>query len=105
MCPPQSTQLAASSKKVFFQRRGTTRSLVVTPSIFQRGQLCDLLRPRAAQAVGDQAQFALKEYNRREQVMVIAEAIFVERDIDLFGQPQWIVAVIFRPEVRVPTWW
>ena len=68
-------------------------------------RLCDLLRPRAAQAVGDQAQFALKEYNRREQVMVIAEAIFVERDIDLFGQPQWIVAVIFRPEVRVPTWW
>jgi hypothetical protein len=91
----------------------TSQLLKVSLNFFARSHsvsttarlLCNLLRARAAQAVGDQAQLALKELDPREHTAIVADAIFVERDIDLFGQPQWIVAVIFRPEVRVPTWW
>jgi hypothetical protein len=67
--------------------------------------LDDLLRARAAQAVGNQAQLALKEFDPREHTAIVAEAVFVERGINLFGQPQWIVAVIFDTGVGVPTCW
>ena len=36
---------------------------------------------------------------------IVAEAVFVERGVNLFGQPKWVVAVIFDTGVRVPTWW
>jgi len=48
------------------------------------------------QAVGNQAQLAPKEFDPREHTAIVAEAVFVERGINLFGQPQWIVAVIFE---------
>jgi hypothetical protein len=67
--------------------------------------LCDLLRAGAAQALSDQAQFALKKVDRLAHAAIVAEAVFVERGIDLLGQPQWIVALIFDAGVRVPTWW
>ena len=69
------------------------------------GLLYGLLRPRAAQAVRNQAQLALKEFDPREHMAIVAEAVFVERGVNLFGQPQWIVAVIFDTGVRVLTWW
>ena len=68
--------------------------------------LYDLLRPRAPQAVGNQAQrLALKEFDPCEHTAIVAEAEFVERGVNLFGQPKWVVAVIFDTGVRVPTWW
>jgi len=33
--------------------------------------LCDLLRAHTAQAFGDQAQLALKEFDRRDQVAIL----------------------------------
>jgi hypothetical protein len=48
------------------------------------------------QAVGNQAQLAPKEFDPREHTAIVAEAVFVERGMNLFGQPQWIVAVIFE---------
>jgi hypothetical protein len=65
--------------------------------------LYGLLRPRAAQAVGNQAQLALKD--PCEYTAIVAEAVFVERGVNLFGQPKWVVAAIFDTSVRVPTWW
>ena len=67
--------------------------------------LYDLLRPRAPQAVGNQAQLALKEFDPCEHTAIVAEAEFVERGVNLFGQPKWVVAVIFDTGVRVLTWW
>jgi hypothetical protein len=66
--------------------------------------LCDLLRAGAAQALSDQAQFALKKVDRLAQAAIVADAVFAERGIDLLGQPQCIVALIFDAGVRVPTW-
>ena len=40
------------------------------------GLLYGLLRPRAAQAVGNQAQLALKEYDPCEHTAIVAEAVF-----------------------------
>jgi hypothetical protein len=67
--------------------------------------LYDLLQPRAPQAVGNQAQLALKEFDPCEHTAIVAEAVFVERGVNLFGQPKWVVADIFDTGVRVPTWW
>ena len=66
------------------------------------------LRPSATprrQAVGNQAQLALKEFDPCEHTAIVAEAVFVERGVNLFGQPKWVVTVIFDTGVRVPTWW
>src|SRR6516225_8148021 len=63
--------------------------------------LYDLLRPRAPQAIGNQAQLALKEFDPCENTAIVAEAVFVERGVNLFGQPKWVVAVIFDTGVRV----
>ena len=62
--------------------------------------LYDLLRPRAPQAIGNQAQLALKEFDPCENTAIVAEAVFVERGVNLFGQPKWVVAVIFDTGVR-----
>jgi hypothetical protein len=60
-----------------------------------RPLLCDLLRAGAAQAFSDKAKFALKKVDRFADTAVAAETIFGERSIDLVGEPQWIVAVLF----------
>jgi hypothetical protein len=67
------------------------------------GLLYGLLRPRAAQAVGNQAKLALKEFDPCEHTAIVAEAVFVERGVNLFGQPKWVAAVVFDTGVRVPT--
>src|SRR5262249_26341353 len=56
---------------------------------------CDLRRPGAAQAFSDQAEFAIKKVDRLAHVMITAAAVLGECGIDLVGEPQWIVAVIF----------
>ena len=56
------------------------------------GLLYGLLRPRAAQAVGNQAQLALKEFDPCEHAAIVAEAVFVERGVNFFDQPKWVVA-------------
>src|SRR5262249_55593928 len=42
---------------------------------------------------------------RRGGSPLVAEAVFVECGANPFGQPKWVVAVIFDTGVRVPTWW
>ena len=56
---------------------------MATPSVLPRGCFATFCGPA-------QAQFALKKVDRLAHAAIVAEAVFVERGIDLLGQPQWI---------------
>ena len=87
---------------MFFQRRDTTRSLVSTPPTLPRGSFATFCAPaqRKQSAIRRSSPSKnLIDVNRRRSLPFLAES-----SIDFFGQPQWIVAVIFGTDVRVPTW-
>ena len=57
--------------------------------------LYDLLRPRAGKQSAIRRSSPSKNLIPVNIRRIVAEAVFVERGVNLFGQPQWIVAVIF----------